>query len=117
MHKAKFLAIQCIDFRFQQMMDEDIQKRVNYGEFDRISLPGSSKGFDLAKKLALTSLELHDPDEVVIYEHEDCGAYVEENTPEIHRNNAQKLADALKQEKPNLKVTTLIATFDGIQSL
>lgn len=117
MHKAKILAIHCIDLRFQEMIDRDLQQRAGYGKFDRISIPGASIDFEVAKKYALVSLQLHNPDEVLIYEHEECGAYGEENSNDIHKANAQKLADALIQEKPDLKVQTLIATFNGIRSL
>lgn len=117
MHKAKILAIQCIDLRFQEMVDQDLHQKAPYGKFDRISWPGSSLDFENVKKSALVSLKLHDPDEILIYEHEDCGAYGEKNSNEAHRANAQKLADVLLQEKPGLKVKTLIATFNGIQSL
>ena len=99
------------------MIDRDLQQRAGYGKFDRISIPGASMDFENAQKYSLISLQLHNPDEVLIYEHEECGAYGEENSNDIHRANAQKLADVLIQRKPSLRVHTLIATFDGIQSL
>lgn len=116
-NKAKVLAIHCIDLRFQKTIDKDIQSRVPYGEFDRISWPGASIDFENVKNASAISLKLHDPDEVIIYEHEDCGAYAEDNSPETHRQNAQKLTVALKEIKPGLQVTTLIATFEGIKEL
>ena len=99
------------------MIDKDLQQRSSYGKFDRISIPGASMDFENAQKYALISLQLHNPDEVLIYEHEDCGAYGKENSKDVHKSNAQKLADALMQEKPSLQVHTLIATFNGIQRL
>ena len=117
MHKAKALAIHCIDLRFQKAIDADIQTRVPYGEFDRISWPGSSIDFENVKTAASVSLRLHDPDEIIIYEHEDCGAYGQDNSPETHKKNAQKLSGALKEIKPSLQVTTLIATFEGVKEL
>ncbi|MBI2598834.1 hypothetical protein HYW40_01265 [Candidatus Curtissbacteria bacterium] len=90
---------------------------MNYGQFDRISWPGTSKDFDSLKKAAAISLKLHDPDEVLIIEHEDCGAYGLDNSLETHRANAEKLAQALKEIKPSLKITLLIATLDGIKDL
>ncbi len=117
MHKAKILAIHCIDLRFQQMIDEDLRKRAGYGHFDRIAWPGASLDFENVRDSALVSLRLHDPDEVLIYEHEDCGAYGQNNSEGAHRDNAQKLADALLEVKPTLKVHTFIATFDGIKQL
>lgn len=117
MHKAKILAIHCIDLRFQEMIDQDLHQKAGYGKFDRISWPGASIDFDNVKKSALISLRLHDPDEILIYEHEECGAYGQQNSNDSHRANAQKLAAALIEAKPSLKVQTLIATFNGINRL
>ena len=117
MHKAKVLAIHCIDLRFQQTIDQDLEQKAGYGHFDRIAWPGASLDFDNVKKSALISLKLHDPDQIEIYEHEDCGAYGNDNSPSLHKANAQRLADALIETKPDLKVETLLVTFDGIQKL
>src|SRR3989344_3087490 len=106
MHKAKLLAIHCIDLRFQEIVDKDLESRAGYGHFDRISWSGSSLDFENVEKSALVSIKLHDPDEVIIYEHEDCGAYGEDNSNEIHKTNAQKLAQALLEIKPDLKIHT-----------
>lgn len=116
-HKAKVLAIHCIDLRFQKSIDEDIQTRVPYGEFDRISWPGAAKDLENVKSASVISLKLHDPDEIIIYEHEDCGAYGEDNSLQTHRDNAQKLIEELREIKPQLQAVTLIATFEGIKKL
>ncbi len=117
MHKAKLLVIHCIDLRFQKAIDEDVKKQANYGEFDRIAWPGSSIDFENVKNASKVSLKLHNPDNVIIYEHEDCGAYGEDNAFETHKKNAQKLENALKEASPNLNVSTKIATFEGIKEL
>lgn len=117
MHKAKLLVIHCIDLRFQEMTDEHVKKQANYGQFDRISWPGASIDFENVKNAAEISLKLHQPDEVIIYEHEDCGAYGEDNATDTHRQNAQKLAKSLKDQNSNLKVTLKIATFEGVKDL
>lgn len=116
-HKAEALAIHCIDLRFQQMIDEDLEKKELEGKFDRISWPGASKDSDNVLKSASISIRLHDPDIALIYEHEDCGAYGEDNSEQTHRKNAQELAGRLKQIKPTLQVSILIATFEGIKEL
>lgn len=116
-HKAHTLVIECIDFRFQEVIDADIQTRGCKGKFDRIAWPGASKDFDNIESAAKLSLKLHDPNQVLIYEHEDCGAYGPNNSEEAHRENAQKLAKSLKETKPNLQVITLFATFEGIKEL
>lgn len=118
MHKAKLLVIHCIDLRFQEAIDEDVKSHAHYGEFDRIAWPGASIDLENVKNAAVNvSLKLHHPDEVIIYEHEDCGAYQEDNSFETHKKNAQKLEKTLKEAYPNLNVSTKIATFQGIKEL
>lgn len=117
MHKAQALAIHCIDLRFQQSIEEDLKKRELGGKFDRISWPGTSIDLESLKKAGAISLKLHDPDEIIIYEHEDCGAYGQDNSENTHRENARNLATALKRIKPTLIITTLIATNQGIKEL
>ena len=99
------------------MIDEDILKRVKFGEFDRIAWPGTSIDFENVKMATNVSLKLHHPNEIIIYEHEDCGAYGQNNDFEVHKTNSQKLANAIQKVDPNLKITTLIATFNGIINL
>ena len=116
-HKAHGLIIKCIDFRFQERIEADAKSRGLYGNSDEIAWPGASKDSDNVSKSAELSIRLHDPSEVLIYEHEDCGAYGENNSEEIHRQNAQRLKEFLEQIKPGIKVVTLIATFQGIKGL
>jgi len=117
MHKAQALVVHCIDLRFQRGIQDFLREQGLTDKFDPISWPGASQDLETVIKGAEVSLRLHDPDEILIIEHEDCGAYGEDNSEETHRQNAQKLAEALKQIKPSLKVTPLIATFDGIKPL
>src|SRR3989344_1139905 len=111
-HKAQALAITCIDFRFQKTIDEDLENRGLLGSVDRIAWPGAAKDFENVTSAARVSLRLHDPDELLIYEHEDCGAYGQDNSGETHRANAQKLAADLQKIKPELQITLLMATFE-----
>jgi len=116
-HKAKALAIHCIDYRFQTKIEEDLERRGLAGQFDRISAPGVSQDFEVVDEFAKLSLQLHDPDQILIYEHEDCGAYGEDNSEEKHHANAQKLADSLKTAKQGLEIKILFVTSEGIKEL
>lgn len=117
MNKARALAIHCIDFRFQNGTQQRLEELGLTDGFDRISWPGASKDVENVRNAAALSIKLHNPDEVFIIEHEDCGAYGEDNSLKTHRQNARKLAEALKEIKPSLQVTTLIATFEGVKEL
>lgn len=99
------------------MIDQDLAKRGLNGNVDRIAWPGASKDLDNVSEAAKVSIRLHDPDHAYIYEHEDCGAYGNDNSLQTHRKNAQKLTDKLKDAKPSLEITCLIATFEGIKEL
>jgi len=114
-HKAHALAIHCIDFRFQEMIDADLAKRGLNGNCDRIAWPGASKEADKVMEAAKISLRLHNPDKAVIYEHEDCGAYGKNNSLETHRNNAENLANRLKEIKSGIQVIPIMATSGGIR--
>lgn len=116
-HKAQALAIHCIDFRFQKVIDDDLVNRGLGGKFDRIAWPGASKDFEAVDRNAKLSLKLHDPNQVLIYEHEDCGAYGDDNSEETHRQNAVRLKNSLLNIKPQLQIVALIATFQGIKEL
>lgn len=116
-HKAQALAITCIDYRFQEMINEDLKNRSLWGNVDRIAWPGASKDFENVKQAAMLSLKLHDPEKVIIYEHRDCGAYGENDLEETHRKSAYNLANSLREIKPKLEVIPLIATFEGIKEL
>ncbi len=116
-HKAKALAIRCIDFRFQEMIKQDLIERGLKGKFDNIAIPGVSKNLKEVVKYAKVSLKLHDPDQVLIYEHQTCGAYGENDSKENHRKNAQKLSEKLKMIKPDLEIVILFATQRGIENL
>lgn len=116
-HKAKALAVLCIDYRFQEVIDQDLQSRGLNGNVDRIAWPGASKDLDNVSEAAKVSIRLHNPDLAYIYEHEDCGAYGENNSTQTHKRNAEELAQRLRQIKPTLEVNTFIATFEGIKEL
>ena len=116
-HKAKALIIHCIDFRFQKQIEDDLKARNLEDQFDRISWPGVSKDLINVSKSAEISIILHDPDEAIIYEHEDCGAYGDDNSLETHRKNANALKDCLEKIKPLIKVNTLFVTLDGIKEI
>ena len=116
-HKAQALAIHCIDFRFQDQLEEDLKRKGLIGQFDRIAWPGASKDFIVVGNAAKLSIQLHNPNQILIYEHEDCGAYSSNNSLSSHRKNAYKLKDFLIKENPLLKVYTLFVTFEGIKEI
>lgn len=89
MHKAKACILFCIDFRFQKQTRDWLEEHGYLGHSDEIVVAGASR--DLVKPLedfhksALMrqielSVKLHDPDEIVIIDHQDCGGYAQDGT-------------------------------------
>src|SRR3989337_3572391 len=116
-HKTNALRIKYIDWRFSEIIESDSQARGLNGRSDDISWPGASKDFDNVSRAVDISLKLHDPDQVYIYEHEDCGAYGEDNSEDAHRTNAYKLKTYLEEKKPGIHVKPFMTTFSGINDL
>ena len=80
-HNCQAVVLHCIDFRFSKTLSAYFNKRFPRG-YDEISLAGSCKGLlnDEEHKTALLeqfeiSHRLHDPEIIVLVQHEDCGAY------------------------------------------
>lgn len=81
-HTCDAVVLMCIDFRFRKWVPEEIEKR-DAKKFDLVSYPGASLSLTSEKSLAhdaiLSAIEiarnLHNIREVIIVEHEDCGAY------------------------------------------
>jgi len=74
MHRAKNCIITCIDFRLQKAYSDFIKSRNMLGESDIISLAGCFR--DLVKPLE----NLHNPDNIILLDHQDCGGYTQDDT-------------------------------------
>ncbi len=89
MHKAKACIITCMDFRFHEAIQGFLKEKGYLGTSDEISIAGGSRDFIkpveeddgryIWKELGL-SIKLHDPDEVVFIDHQDCGGYAQDGT-------------------------------------
>jgi len=89
MHKAKYCIVTCIDFRLQKAYSNFIESRQMLSTCDVISLAGCSR--DLVKPIenwhkdALLrqielSVKLHNPDTLILLDHQDCGGYAQDST-------------------------------------
>lgn len=88
-HTCEAVVLQCIDFRFRNMLNEYLQKRFPEG-YDLVSVAGSVKRLaadpstgsgqvPLENNFVLDQIrvsdKLHEPKAIVLIQHEDCGAY------------------------------------------
>ena len=84
MNRAKACIISCIDYRFHDGINKFLDDQGYKSEVDLISIAGASHDLVrpedpsdskyLWKQIGI-SLKLHDPQDFVIIDHQDCGMY------------------------------------------
>lgn len=132
MHKAKACVITCMDFRFQDKIQGFIKEQGWLGECDEIILAGASRDIvkpletfhkdSIMRQIAL-SVKLHNPDEIIIIDHQDCGGYAQDQTipggletekdQAEHKIYAEQTLDLLTKVYPDKKISIYFATFSG----
>ncbi|OGY27133.1 MAG: hypothetical protein A2Z11_03190 [Candidatus Woykebacteria bacterium RBG_16_43_9] len=116
-HKCTALAISCIDYRFvgkvrQYLIDQGLKDN-----YDLITVPGASlKLADVADSIS-TSMRLHDPDEVYIFDHEDCGAYGVNNSKSEHIKNLNHAKERILKNNPEKLVSTYFTDFNFVEEI
>ena len=132
MHKAKACVISCMDFRFQDKIQNWIKIKGLLGECDQIILAGASR--DLVKPLEPyhktsllrqieLSIKLHNPDDIIIIDHQDCGGYAQDGTiisgldleedEKQHKIFAKQTYDILSAKYPDKNIEIYYTTFEG----
>lgn len=132
MHKAKACVISCIDFRFNEAIQNYLRDHGLLNVSDEISIAGGTRDFVkpiekadgkyIWKELEL-SLKLHDPNLVIFMDHQDCGGYAQDGTiPEgltaaadqdEHRKYFKILKEKFIKLHPDKHVRFYHATLDG----
>lgn len=132
MHKAKNCIITCIDFRLQIAYADFIKSHDLLGESDIISLAGCSRDLvkpieeshkaSLLRQLDL-SIQLHDPTNIIILDHQDCGGYAQdgiirqgldlETDKNEHQEWGKKAVRLLQELYPEKVVTIYFIHLDG----
>jgi carbonic anhydrase len=113
-HHCEAIIVHCIDFRFQKSINDWLQSKIGYGNYDRVSLAGGV--FDLAyvMKQVEISNRLHSIKKVILVNHEDCGAYGAEGNPERHAADLRQAEQKIKEQFPHLKVELYYLHLSGI---
>ena len=112
------IVISCIDYRFWPKALPLIKEK--YGDFDLIEMAGSSKNLispmETEDKVALLeniriSIQLHNPQRIILTNHIDCGAYggsknfqSQDEEMAFHKNELIKAKEIIKQEFPQMLV-------------
>ncbi|MDO8576919.1 MAG: hypothetical protein Q7R82_01110 [Candidatus Daviesbacteria bacterium] len=105
-HSCKAVIITCIDFRFQEFINNWIASNFPPKTFDRVAIAGGVFNFDYVSKQTEISKRLHHIKKVVLINHEDCEAYGEAGTPEKHSEDLKNAAEKIKQQYPDIFVET-----------
>ena len=113
-YKAKSIIITCIDYRIQENINNWISKHYKAGTFDRAAFTGGVLNWEIDLKQIEIAYKLHRIEEVVLINHEDCGAYGELGVPKKHALDLKKTSDEIKQMFKDLNVKTYYLRLDGV---
>lgn len=112
-HKAKAIVATCIDFRLQEAINNWISKNFAVKTFDRVALAGGVRNLDTILGQIDIAVRLHHIKKVILINHEDCGAYGEESTPQKHAQDLTNAKTRIKEKYPDLAVETYYLHLDG----
>lgn len=121
-HTCKAVVLHCIDFRFQQVLNGHFDKEFPEG-YDLVSVAGGVKELIeegensfLLNQLQLSN-KLHEPQNIVLVQHEDCGAYggsgAFDNAQAEHafqKEQLEKAAELLKRHFPEVTIQKYFVT-------
>lgn len=126
-HHCEAAVICCMDFRFHKATTGFIENELGILDYDLITEAGGIKGLaendagivtEIKKHLDI-STTLHHSKQIILVNHEDCGAYggskrwgdlKAEKT--YHNSDLAKAVKALKDMYPDNQITTLYAYFN-----
>ncbi len=97
-HRCEGIVIHCMDFRLQGYLNRWAEERFGDHNYDRVSLAGGVFDLDTIRKQVALSRRLHAIQVAVLINHEDCGAYGAEGTPERHRADLLRAKQLLQSD-------------------
>ena len=118
-----------MDFRFHKTLQHWLETNGYLGKIDEIAIAGAShdivspqKPFhkDALMRQIDLSIKLHDPEEIIICDHEDCGGYKDlipdgttrEEDIKKHKEYLKQAREILKELYPDKKIKTFYLTLD-----
>ena len=131
MKKYKAMVLSCIDPRFQPKVFNYLKKKNLTGKYSSFTIAGGSIGVT-AKKFKkwhstfwenlATSIKLHNISNLIVINHNDCGAakivngkkeFSPENEKKIHKESFSKIKKQIKKNFPKLKVELNLISLDN----
>jgi carbonic anhydrase len=113
-HACQALVIHCIDYRLQKSLNDWLGRRFGLSDYDRVSLAGGVFDFSTILKQVEISDRLHKIQKVILINHEDCGAYGQESTPERHAHDLMQAEREIEALFPHLDVEIYYMHLNGI---
>jgi carbonic anhydrase len=111
--KPEALIATCIDYRLQSFINSWISENLKSGTFDRVALGGGVKNLNVILEQVKIGHDLHQIQKVILANHEDCGAYGSEGTPEKHAADLKAAKEKINSLYPNLQVDLYYLHLDG----
>jgi len=111
--------VHCIDFRFQDYLDEFMHSHGLNGDCDRISLAGGVKDIAVMYKEVEISHKLHHIDRIYLINHQDCGGYglgdsiSELEEKKFHAGELEKTRHFLNDLLPDVEIEAYFLTLNG----
>ena len=112
-HTCDALVVGCIDFRFIQYIQDFLDTELAGKTFDVVGYPGATKDWDAVVRAIEVSERLHHPRQLLLINHEDCGAYGVEGTPWRHEADLHKARKAVLSKYPDVQVDLYYLHLDG----
>ena len=112
-HTCDALIVSCIDFRLQKNIKKWLEKNFSDRTYDYVGYAGAVKDLLTITKQLDISVKLHHINQVVLINHEDCGAYAKEGTKERHAQDLRKAKQVILALYPRLEIETYYLHLDG----
>jgi hypothetical protein len=107
------LIVNCIDFRLVRYIRNFTDTQLAGKTFDEVGFVGATKDWDTIMEEIAISERLHGPKQLVLINHEDCGAYGAEGTPARHAADLRRARVAVLARYPDLRVDLYYLHLDG----
>jgi hypothetical protein len=123
-YQADACVISCFDFRFDVQLRKFLKGR-GVAVHDHVKIPGSVKAIaapdrdsdrDFVLGMLRTSLRLHRPSRLLLFAHNDCGAYPGVPAYKVAAD-VVKAAAFFANVEPSLQIESYFCDFDGIYGL
>ncbi|MEI9972510.1 MAG: carbonic anhydrase [Ignavibacteriota bacterium] len=123
-YRADACVISCFDFRFDTQLRKFLKRR-GVASYDHVKIPGSVKVIaapdrdsdrDLVVGMLRTSLRLHRPGRLLLFGHNECGAYPAAE-PSTVAADVTKAAGYFAEVEPRLQIESYFCDFDGVYGI